>query len=588
MWSIDLKAVYETEYYMVATRALSDPASKIELARTKLESRYPRRFVVEQTWDRRDKGFVHKATDRTNGSDFVAIRQVFSSPVHISGPVRAAKREFKIAKQLFSEDGPLSNDDRFPEYLEMDLDYDNTLHLIRKWRERKTLHELGKLNDINQINSLFFQVLEIVGSLHKLGYVLVDSKRSNFVVEETNGSLGKVRLSEVEGIMHKDERPFGGDASSVVTVWTPGSSDPKSLTGVVDIRLDFYSLGSILAGLFLGDTLEFDADSSQIVNLHQVISEQHRLVIGRAMHPGLYSRFQSVEEMAHALRGAALIPFVSQPSSFAIALEALWHSLTRKRYALPFARNLIPISLLSQAIAEARIKIGRIASWNGRQSTLAEKAFAGYSSKQAQFKLCSKGIKSVIAQEVLARKINESEHAEAALLSGNPCQSVERILGEVIDNSRAAKRLLLSGSVTDSQARKILAGRILNPEHTKELISSCKCSDVETILATFLEDVQIAFDLLSTGLILHKESEEVLTTRIKAPNDIRDLFLSGKITSSKAQKTLASSLASAAYAKEILTFYESKPITYPDLCFDAEKILLQTVGIISPKEAPKK
>lgn len=164
---------------------------------------------------------------------------------------------------------------------------------------------------------LLMPALRAVAAAHAQGVIHRDLKPDNiFLCTSKDGELREVKVLDfgISKIAADDRRDLAMTASGTV-MGTPYYMSPEQIRGLnqVDRRGDVYAFGVILYEM-LGDCYPFDADTYNALILKIATTDPVPLqfvnrelapelvqVVMRAMARDIEQRFQSVEELAHAL-----------------------------------------------------------------------------------------------------------------------------------------------------------------------------------------------------------------------------------------------------------------------------------------------
>ncbi|MGD8816401.1 MAG: serine/threonine-protein kinase [Acidobacteriota bacterium] len=161
------------------------------------------------------------------------------------------------------------------------------------------------------------QAAEALAAAHEAGIVHRDIKPANIMVDGN----GRVKVADF-GIAQMATATRM--TQSGILVGTPEFISPEQCRGEkLDGRSDIYSLGVTLYQLLVGRT-PFEADTPaalvfqiiegpipQVGELNPTVSQDVRDIVAKMMHTDRNQRYQSAEDLAHALRAADTQPVTS-------------------------------------------------------------------------------------------------------------------------------------------------------------------------------------------------------------------------------------------------------------------------------------
>jgi serine/threonine-protein kinase len=273
------------------------------------------RYEILKPLGRGGMGVVYKAKDREL-DEIVALKVLRPEIARSVDMVRRFRGEIKLARKIrhrnvcgiheFGQDGHL-------QFIAMEL--------IEGVDLKKVLREKGPL-PVDQAYEVSMQVAKGLQAIHDAGVVHRDLKTPNLMRDPS----GLVRLMDF-GIA-KDSRTDSADHTATgQIIGTPEYMSPEQARGErVDYRSDIYALAIVMWELFTGD-VPFRGDSPLATlykHLHDappvdgpgsaLLPRPLRPVLQKAMAKRPEDRYQSVRELAEALRNARVASGVTGTS----------------------------------------------------------------------------------------------------------------------------------------------------------------------------------------------------------------------------------------------------------------------------------
>ena len=286
------------------------------------------RYLIEAKLGEGGMGVVYRAVDRMLDVR-VALKIMGRHIVHDQITVERLKREVILARKVSH-----SNACRIYDMGE----YGNTHYVSMEYLEGSTLAELvqtqGRLKLVQGID-IMRQVLAALHEAHRVGVIHRDLKPQNIMVDARNRAwimdFGISTSTEVNKL-----------TATGMIVGTPYYMAPEQLEGKeIDSRADIYASGIILFQIFTGK-LPFDAKSPMGIIAAHIKSEFPRVsqiipgfpveldnIISKALEKDPNARFQSAQELIHALESIDSHRLVQAESLIALAPTAETRDISR-------------------------------------------------------------------------------------------------------------------------------------------------------------------------------------------------------------------------------------------------------------------
>ncbi|MFI5279999.1 MAG: protein kinase [Gemmatimonadales bacterium] len=185
------------------------------------------------------------------------------------------------------------------------------------------LRRAGPMNEKDVIR-IGAEVADALAEAHAAGLVHRDIKPLNIMLQ---GAKGRVLVADF-GIAKAAAGSDGDKLTGTgIAIGSPHYMSPEQASGAdeVDYRSDIYSLGIVLWQMLVGDP-PFERGGSQAVIMQQVsrdvpsvkarrpdVSAVLAAVVARCTRKAREERYQSAEEVAHALRAADASPLARAP-----------------------------------------------------------------------------------------------------------------------------------------------------------------------------------------------------------------------------------------------------------------------------------
>ena len=151
------------------------------------------------------------------------------------------------------------------------------IYVVREWVEGTNLKDIGTQSE-QKIKQFLEQIIEIVKYVHSEDIILRDLKISNFVLT----SDGRLKLIEVCGALEEGEAKIQerNHESTMFHVGSPFSTAPELFSPCK--QSDIWSIGSIIADLYLGDGKKCQISSDEY-DFSIIENKKLRTIVEKAM-----------------------------------------------------------------------------------------------------------------------------------------------------------------------------------------------------------------------------------------------------------------------------------------------------------------
>jgi serine/threonine protein kinase len=147
------------------------------------------------------------------------------------------------------------------------------LYLVMPFIEGGTLtsYLLGDLPDLDDVASIYQQLLDAVEYAHDQGLIHRDIKSSNVLLEERRSGPPYVYLADfglVRTVQQTDNEPAGVPIPLDQVPGTPHYMAPEQTVGIVTPLTDIYALGVLLYQLLTGELPYDGPDEIEVIQMH--------------------------------------------------------------------------------------------------------------------------------------------------------------------------------------------------------------------------------------------------------------------------------------------------------------------------------
>ena len=260
------------------------------------------------------------------GATFVAIDvSLPGEPICVIKQLRPSNNHEKflrMARELFEREartlGKIGNHPQIPRLLDF-FEERRNFYLVQEYVSGHTIHQEVKQMGLfkeDKIRAFLDEILPVITYIHSQQVIHRDIKPANILRRDQDNKLVLIDFGAVKNHVAQVDIPEGiergpNDQNTQFAVGTSGYAPPEQLAMRPIFSSDLYALGVTCVYLMTGKSpkdIEYNPSTGEMMwQKHVQLSKHLTQVLGKMLEVSVRYRYQSVEEVQHALANTAVV-----------------------------------------------------------------------------------------------------------------------------------------------------------------------------------------------------------------------------------------------------------------------------------------